>query len=165
MSFKIVSQDITQMQVDAIVNAANTDLAMGGGVCGAIFRAAGPLLLEKACQEISPIETGQAVITPGFGLKAKYIIHTAGPIYDPSKVEQARNDLESSYRNSLELAKDKGVLSIAFPLISAGIYGYPKSQAFEIAKKSIESFLESNDMDVFLTIVDRDLLDAINISK
>lgn len=161
MSFKIVNEDITTMDVDVIVNAANNALQMGGGVCGAIFRAAGEEKLEAACNKIRPIKTGEAVITDGFDLKAKYIIHTAGPIFNPGDTERTKHLLEKSYMNSLELAKENGAKSIAFPLISAGIYGYPKFGAYEVAKSQIEEFLKENDMEVYLTIVDDELFEKV----
>lgn len=154
MPFTIVRQDITKMEVDAIVNAANTELRMGGGVCGAIFSAAGAAELQAACDELAPIKTGEAVITPGFRLPAKYVIHTAGPVYrDGRSGEEAL--LRSAYLNSLELAADMGCESIAFPLISSGIYGYPKEEALRVATEAIRSFLEDGDMDVFLAVFDR----------
>ena len=124
MSLSIIKTDITTMAVDAIVNAANAGLQMGGGVCGAIFRAAGPQKLQEACNKLAPIKTGEAVITNGFDAKAKFIIHTAGPIYDPTDKQQAEQ-LSNCYSNSLKLAAQNNLTSIAFPLISAGIYGYP----------------------------------------
>lgn len=165
MSFYIVKEDITKMEVDAIVNAANTALKMGGGVCGAIFRAAGIDKLTAACDQIGSIDTGQAVITDGFNLKAKYIIHTAGPIYDDSEREKSKKLLENSYKNSLNLAKDNEISSLAFPLISAGIYGYPKLEAFEIAKDVIDDFLKDNEMNIYLTIVDKELFNYLNIEN
>lgn len=162
MSFKIVNEDITKMDVGAIVNAANTGLKMGGGVCGAIFRAAGADKLTKACDELSPIKTGEAVITNGFNLKAEYIIHTVGPVYNPNNDEESARLLENSYKNSLILARENNITSLAFPLISAGIYGFPKINAFEIGKRTIENFLKENDMDVYLTIVDKEIIDRIN---
>ena len=155
MPFTIIRQDITRMQVDAIVNAANTQLAMGGGVCGAIFRAAGPARLQAACDKVSPIQTGEAAITPGFDLPAKYVIHAAGPVYQQwNPVESARL-LRCAYRSSLELAEKNHCASIAFPLISSGIYGYPKDQALEVAVSAIREFLADHDMDVYLVIFDR----------
>lgn len=155
MPFTIIRQDITRMQVDAIVNAANTQLAMGGGVCGAIFRAAGPARLQAACDKVSPIRTGEAAITPGFDLPAKYVIHAAGPVYQQwNPVESARL-LRSAYRSSLELAEKNHCTSIAFPLISSGIYGYPKDQALQVAVSAIREFLADHDMDVYLVIFDR----------
>lgn len=161
MSFQIISKDITKLDVDAIVNAANTSLQMGGGVCGAIFRAAGADQLRKACDKIGPIKTGQAVMTDGYNLKAKHIIHTAGPVFDSQHPEKSKELLENSYKNSLNLARKHNFKSIAFPLISAGIYGYPKKEAFDIAKNTINKFLIDNDTDVYLTIIDKDLLDSV----
>lgn len=154
MPLTILRQDITQMQVDAIVNAANVQLKAGGGVCGAIFRAAGALQLQNACDPLSPIRTGEAVMTPGFHLPAKAIIHTAGPIYkDGKQGEEAL--LRASYRNSLQLALDQGFESIAFPLISSGIYGYPKKEALMVAADEIRLFLETEELDVYLTVFDK----------
>ena len=161
MSFQIISKDITKLDIDAIVNAANTSLQMGGGVCGAIFRAAGADQLRKACDMIGPIKTGQAVMTDGYNLKAKHIIHTAGPVFDSQHPEKSKELLENSYKNSLNLARKHNFKSIAFPLISAGIYGYPKKEAFDIAKNTINKFLIDNDTDVYLTIIDKDLLDSV----
>lgn len=162
MTFQIISKDITKLDVDAIVNAANTSLQMGGGVCGAIFRAAGADQLQKACDMIGPIKTGQAVMTDGYNLKAKHIIHTAGPVFDSQHPEKSKELLENSYKNSLNLARKHNFKSIAFPLISAGIYGYPKKEAFDIAKNTINKFLIDNDTDVYLTIIDKDLLDSVS---
>lgn len=161
MSFEIINKDITKLDVDAIVNAANTSLQRGGGVCGAIFKAAGAEKLEEACNKLAPISTGEAVITDGFDLKARYIIHTAGPIYDLENPQKSKNLLEDAYKNSLRLAKDNMLNSIAFPLISSGIYGYPKKEAYKIAQNTINDFLEENDMQVFLTIIDKDLLEYL----
>jgi O-acetyl-ADP-ribose deacetylase (regulator of RNase III) len=148
---KIVHSDITKMQVDAIVNAANTSLLMGGGVCGAIFRAAGPEKLQAACDKLAPIQTGWAVITEGFGLPAKYIVHTAGPIYrGGNDGEEAQ--LRSCYINSLNLALQHGCKSIAFPLISSGIYGYPKDKALSVATSAIQGWLKGNDMEAWLVL-------------
>ena len=163
MTFRIVNEDITNMDVDAIVNAANTDLAMGAGVCGAIFRSAGIKELTMACRRLSPIKTGQAVITAGFDAKAKYIIHTAGPIYDKDNPSISENLLKKSYSNSLNLAKDKHIKSMAFPLISSGIYGYPKEEAFKLAYETINTFLDQgNDIDVYLTIFDKKFFDKLS---
>lgn len=161
MSFEIINKDITKLDVDAIVNAANTSLQRGGGVCGAIFKAAGEEKLEEACNKLAPIPTGEAVITDGFDLKARYIIHTAGPIYDLENPQKSKNLLADAYKNSLRLAKDNMLNSIAFPLISSGIYGYPKKEAYKIAQNTINDFLEENDMQVFLTIIDKDLLEYL----
>lgn len=142
------------MEVDAIVNAANTELRMGGGVCGAIFRAAGSVKLQCACDQLAPIKTGEAVITPGFDLPAKYIIHTAGPVYHVKRRKECERELRSAYRNSLELALKYNCASIAFPLISGGIYGYPKDEALQVAESTIQNFLkEKNDpLDVILIL-------------
>lgn len=143
MPLQLVRQDITRMPVDAIVNAANTRLLMGGGVCGAIFRAAGALRLQKACDRLSPIRTGEAVATPGFDLPARFVIHTAGPIWQGGGQDEERL-LRACYRNSLALAVRLGCESIAFPLISSGIYGYPKAEALRVAIDEIRRFLEES---------------------
>lgn len=155
MPFIILRQDITRMKVDAVVNAANVRLKMGGGVCGAIFKAAGAAKLQKACDELSPIKTGSAVITPGFDLFAKYVIHAVGPIYYRYNAEQNEMLLRSAYTESLELALKNKCSSIAFPLISGGIYGYPKQEALQVAIDAIKTFLADHDMDVYLVIFDR----------
>ena len=162
MPFTIIRQDITKMKVDAIVNAANTELRMGGGVCGAIFQAAGPRQLQDACDKLSPIKTGGAAITPGFRLPAKYVIHAAGPVYSRQNAEQSRALLRSAYIESLKLAESNSCESIAFPLISSGIYGYPKDEALEVARQSIGEFLQDHDMEVYLTVFDKS---AFSISK
>lgn len=155
MPFTIVRQDITKMKVDAIVNAANTELLMGGGVCGAIFNAAGAKELQDACDRIAPIQTGQAVITPGFKLPAKYVIHAAGPVYDQTNKKQSADLLSSAYINSLRIAIQNGCESIAFPLISSGIYGYPKAEALHVATAAITDFIAENDIDVYLAVFDK----------
>lgn len=162
MPFHIVRQDITKMKVDAIVNAANTDLQAGGGVCGAIFKAAGGSELQAVCNKVAPIKTGGAAITPGFALKAKFVIHAAGPIYSHWSAEQNEVYLRSAYTESLLLAEKNGCESIAFPLISSGIYGYPKDQAVKVATKAIRDYLEQSDMDVYLTVFDKE---AFQISE
>lgn len=161
MTFTIIRNDITKLKVDAIVNAANTELSMGGGVCGAIFTAAGVDRLSDACDRLAPIKTGEAVITPGFDLPAKYIIHTAGPIYlDGGHGEEAL--LRSCYVNSLDLALKNNCESVAFPLISSGIYGYPKDEALSVATSSIGGWLMENDMEVSLVVFDKA---AFSLSK
>jgi O-acetyl-ADP-ribose deacetylase (regulator of RNase III) len=130
--------DITTLDVDAIVNAANSQLAAGGGVCGAIHRAAGPKLAE-ACEAVAPCPTGQARLTPGFRLKARYVIHAVGPVWHGG----ARHEpdlLASAYRSSLALARERKVKSIAFPAISTGIYGYPLEKATHIAVEAVRGF-------------------------
>ena len=159
MPFWIVREDITKMTVDAVVNAANPQLEMGGGVCGAIFRAAGERALREACAALGGCETGHAVMTPGFNLPAKYIIHTPGPRWQGGgRGEEAL--LRGCYRNSLALAVSEGCQSVAFPLISSGIYGYPKAEALRVASEEIRYFLEAHDLDVYLAVFDREALDA-----
>ncbi|MCR5485673.1 MAG: macro domain-containing protein [Clostridiales bacterium] len=159
MPFSIISGDITEADVDVIVNAANTRLLMGGGVCGAVFRAAGISELTEACEKTAPVETGKAVITPGFRLKAKYIIHTPGPIYGEQSAGESERLLRSSYTESLSLAKEYGCESIAFPLISSGIYGYPRAEALSVAVDAVRDFLKDNEMDVYLVIFNRNDID------
>ncbi|MBR1858331.1 MAG: macro domain-containing protein [Selenomonadaceae bacterium] len=151
MSFKVINGDITKMKVDAIVNAANTHLLAGGGVCGAIFRAAGHSQLQAACDKVSPIETGGAVATPAFKLNAKIIIHTAGPVWNGGNNNEYEK-LKNCYTNSLKIAVDNNCKSIAFPLISSGIYGVPKDVAMEAAKTAIETFLKDDDLEVYLVL-------------
>ncbi|NLI60632.1 MAG: RNase III inhibitor [Clostridiales bacterium] len=155
MPFTIIRNDITKMKVDAIVNAANTKLLMGGGVCGAIFKAAGEAKLRFACDKLSPIKIGEAVITPGFSLPAKYIIHTAGPVYRGGK-QGEEELLRSCYINSLKRAVENKCESIAFPLISSGIYGYPKRDALRVATVAIKDFLQDHDMDISLVVFDKE---------
>lgn len=142
-SIEIQKIDITKLNVDAIVNAANRHLREGGGVCGAIFRKAGSAELTDACSEIGICETGNAVITPGFNLPAKYVIHAVGPIWNGGNDNEAEL-LYGAYEQSLILAKENKCNSIAFPLISSGIYGYPKKQAWEIAIQACRDFIEGN---------------------
>lgn len=155
MPFTIVRQDITKMKVDAIVNAANTDLQIGGGVCGAIFNAAGAEQLQAACDELGSIKTGEAVITPGFNLPAKFIIHAAGPVYRHWNKEKSEQHLYSAYANSLKRAVENKCKSIAFPLISSGIYGYPKDEALRVATSAIQDFLTDHDFNVTLVVFDK----------
>lgn len=158
MPLTIIRNDITKLKVDAIVNAANTNLQMGGGVCGAIFSAAGADRLQAACDNLAPIQTGEAVITQGFKLPAKYIIHTAGPVYRGGQRDVASNLLRAAYINSLELAVMNACESIAFPLISSGIYGYPKVEALRIATDVIRDFISEHDIDVSLVVFDKEAL-------
>ena len=140
---EIVKGDITKIAVDAIVNAANTSLLGGGGVDGAIHRAAGQELLEE-CRKLNGCKTGQAKITKGYNLPAKFVIHTVGPVYCDG--QQGESELLAScYRESLTLAAENGVETIAFPCISTGVYGYPFREACVIALRTVGEFLQTNE--------------------
>ena len=152
---KLVRGDITKiLEVEAVVNAANNYLEMGGGVCGAIFRAAGNELI-KECKEIGGCNTGEAVITQGYNLPNKYVIHTVGPRYTTGENGEAEK-LKSAYYESLKLAKIKGIRKIAFPSISTGIYRFPVEEGAEIALNTAIKFLDENPntFDLILWVLD-----------
>ena len=150
-TLEVYKGDITGLDVDAIVNAANSSLLGGGGVDGAIHRAAGPELLEE-CRTLQGCETGEAKITKGYRLKARHVIHTVGPVYSGSQSDAKL--LAGCYRSSMELAKENDVHSIAFPAISTGVYGYPKRKAAQVAIEALQEWMTENaDYDIRVILV------------
>ena len=159
-SISIRKTGITDLSTDAIVNAANEGLWAGGGVCGAIFRAAGYDKLQAACESIGHCDTGFAVITPGFDLKSRYIIHAVGPVWRGGESKESQL-LYGAYKHSLELAIENNCHSIAFPLISAGIFGYPKDKAWRKAIQACKDFFYMNpdvDLQVIFAVLDDRIL-------
>ena len=159
----VIQGDITQLEVDAIVNAANKSLLGGGGVDGAIHRAAGPGLLEE-CKTLDGCETGEAKLTKGYNLKAKYVIHTVGPVWNGGTRREDQL-LANCYQNSLQLANKKGLKSIAFPAISTGVYRFPIDSACRIVLESIRNYLKSDNSinEIYLVCFDQDVFDQYNI--
>ncbi len=156
----VIQADISRLDVDAVVNAANTTLMGGGGVDGAIHRAAGPGLLEE-CRGLSGCPTGEARITGGYLLPARHVIHTVGPVWSGGAAEEA-GLLASCYTNSLRLAREHGLRSVAFPAISCGVYGYPLDRAARIAIREVRAFLEREALPerIFLVAFDEPTLAA-----
>lgn len=155
MAIELRKISITELDTDAIVNAANEHLAAGGGVCGAIFSAAGHKQMQEACDFYEHCNPGEAVLTPGFNLKAKYVIHAVGPIWEGGSYGEAEV-LRSAYLRSLELAHLNDCKSISFPLISAGIYGYPVNLAWNVALTACQDYLDTynNNLTIVFAVID-----------
>ncbi|NJP39631.1 O-acetyl-ADP-ribose deacetylase [Oscillospiraceae bacterium HV4-5-C5C] len=154
MSLELIQGDLTKMKVDAIVNAANSSLSGGGGVDGAIHRAAGPELLA-ACRKLGGCPVGQARLTAGFQLPSRYVIHTVGPRWQGGTAGEAAL-LRACYQNSLQLAYSQNCSSVAFPLISSGAYGYPVQDAIAMAIDAIRTFWRESEMQVYLVLFDQE---------
>lgn len=152
MPFYLRHGDLSTTQADALVNAANEHLAPGGGVCGALFEAAGPAQLDAACRAAAPCPTGSAVATPAFGLPARHVIHAVGPVWRGG-AQGEEEQLASAYRSALEVATDLGDHTVAFPLLSAGIYGYPRELALTVANDAITGYLAEHDDSLEVSLV------------
>lgn len=162
MPLNIIRDDIINMRTDAVVNPSNTSLKTGSGVSEIVFNKAGKEKLQECCNKIAPIKVGEAAITPAFNFPAKFIIHTAGPVFNGLKKELSVSLLKRTYLSALNLAEQNGCKSIAFPLLSSGIYRFPKDIALKTARKAIEEFLTSFEMDVYLLVFDKS---SFKISK
>lgn len=157
---RIEITDITKAGTDCIVNAANSHLAGGSGVCGAIFRAAGWERMQKACDAIGHCDTGSAVITPAYQIGSRYVIHAVGPVWHGGR-DGEPEQLYGCYQAALSLAMENGCHSIAFPLISSGIYGYPKEKAWEVALRACTDFLKDHpgcDLDILFAVLNGKIL-------
>ena len=152
---KIIQGDITRLSCDAIVNAANSSLLGGGGVDGAIHRAAGPELLAE-CRTLHGCKTGEAKITKGYNLPSRFVIHTVGPVYYEHSHAESETLLTACYENSLKLAKENGLKTIAFPLISAGVYGYPQREAIKVAVETMKKHQNDFDETTLILFGDRE---------
>jgi O-acetyl-ADP-ribose deacetylase (regulator of RNase III) len=159
----LVQDDITRLRVDAIVNAANTSLLGGGGVDGAIHRAAGSELLEE-CRSLGGCPTGEARITLGYNLPSRFVIHTVGPVYTPAKKDESERLLRACYQNCLILAKENSLKTIAFPAVSCGVYGYPVEDACNVAISTVTGFLgQKSDLEMVTFVLFSD--DYFNVYK